>query len=172
MSHDKKSDHETLWELIKDTRFGMLAHRHADGKLHAHPLTTQNRELAADGILYFFVSKSTELGTRIAQDGNVNISYAHLDKDAYVSVTGTARVSEDLAKKRELFNPIAKAWFPGGPEDPDMELVEVHIDEAEYWDVKQSKLRQLFTMGKAAITGRPPKDMSKHGEMHFDSAVK
>ena len=54
-----------LWELIKDTRFGMLSHRHPDGKLHAHPLTTMNKELGADGVLYFFVSRSTELGTRL-----------------------------------------------------------------------------------------------------------
>lgn len=159
-----------LWELIKDTRFGMLSHRHPDGKLHAHPLTTMNKELGADGVLYFFVSRSTELGTRLAQDGNVNISYANLDKDSYVSVTGTARVSEDMGRKRELFNTAAKAWFPNGPEDPDLELIEVSIDEAEYWDVKQSKLRQVFTMAKAAATGKqPPKDMADHGEMHFHS---
>ena len=42
------------------------------------------------------------------------------------------------------------------------------IHEAEYWDVKQSKLRQLFTMLKAAATGKPPHDMSEHGEVHLN----
>ena len=37
--------HAKLWDLIKDTRFGMLVHRHGDGLLHSHPLTTQNKEL-------------------------------------------------------------------------------------------------------------------------------
>jgi general stress protein 26 len=50
-------------------------------------------------------------------------------------VTGTARVLEDAAKTKELFSPMAKAWFPGGPQDPDLQLVEVRIDEAEYWKV-------------------------------------
>jgi general stress protein 26 len=164
----EKSEHEKLWELIKDTRFAMLSHRHADGSLHSHPLTTQNDTLGADGILYFFVSRKTEVGQRLRQDGNVNLSYVHLDKDSYVSISGMATISEDMMKKKALFNTIAKAWFPGGPEDPDLELVEVKIHEAEYWDVKQSKLRQLFTMLKAAATGKPPHDMSEHREVHLN----
>ncbi|MDP3827291.1 MAG: general stress protein, partial [Polaromonas sp.] len=34
------SDQQTLWDLIKDIKFGMLTHRHTDGMLHSHPLTT------------------------------------------------------------------------------------------------------------------------------------
>ena len=44
MSHEKSFQHD-LWELIKDIKFGMLTHRHSDGGLHAHPLTTQNQKL-------------------------------------------------------------------------------------------------------------------------------
>ena len=44
-----------LWELIKDTRFGMLTHRHGDGQLHSHPLTTQNKKLDEGETLYFFI---------------------------------------------------------------------------------------------------------------------
>jgi general stress protein 26 len=160
--------HEVLWDLIKDTRFCMLSHRHADGTLHSHPLTTRNKELGEEGCLYFFVSRASAVGQRLQADGNVNLAYANPDKDTWVSVTGTARVLEDMEKKRELFNPIAKAWFPGGPEDPTMELVEVRIDEAEYWNVKENKLLQLLKMGKAAATGSRPKKMGEHGEVHFN----
>ena len=160
------NQHEVLWDLIKDTRFCMLSHRHADGTLHSHPLTTQNKDLGVDGCLYFFVSKSTEVGQRLQQDGNVNLSYANTDKDSYVSVTGTARVLDDPAKKQELFNPMAKAWFPGGPEDPDMELVEVKIDQAEYWNVKENKLLQMLHMGKAALTDKRP-HLGEHREVQF-----
>ena len=159
--------HEVLWDLIKETRFCMLAHQHADGTLHSHPLTTQNKELAADGCLYFFVSRSTEVGQRLQQDGNVNLAYANPDKDTWVSVTGTARVLDDAAKKKELFNTMAKAWFPEGPEDPNLELVEVKIAEAEYWNVKENKLLQLLKMGKAAATGTRPKKMGEHHEVQF-----
>ena len=148
--------HKRLWELIKHTRFGMLTHRHENGSLHAHPLTTQNKSLEADMTLYFFVSKKTALGQRIQKDGNVNVSYSDTAKDTYVSICGQASVSEDMRLKQHLFNALAKAWFPGGVNDPDLELVQVRIVHAEYWDVKESKTTQLYKMAKAAVTGQQP----------------
>ena len=155
--------HKRLWELIKHTRFGMLTHRHPDGSLHAHPLTTQNKSLEPDMMLYFFVSKKTELGQRLLSDGSVNVSYSDTSKDTYVSITGRAMVSEDMRLKQHLFNSLAKAWFPGGVNDPDLELVQVQIVHAEYWDVKESKTTQLFKLAKAAVTGEKPV-MGEHRE--------
>jgi general stress protein 26 len=163
MSKDK-SPHDRLWGMIKDIRFGMLTHRHPEGGLHAHPLTTQNKELGPKGLLYFFVSRKTELGQRLRADGNVGLSYADPNKDVWVSVSGTARISEDRDAIERLFNPMAKAWFPGGPTDPDLELVEVHIDHAEYWDVKESKPTQLFKMAAAAVSGKQPA-LGEHREV-------
>lgn len=156
--------HKRLWELIKHMRFGMLAHRHADGSLHAHPLTTQNKSLEPDMVLYFFVSKKTELGSRLQADGNVNVSYSDPHHDDYVSISGQASVSEDMRLKQHLFNALAKAWFPGGASDPDLELVQVRILHAEYWDVKESKTAQLYKMARAAVTGQPP-SIGEHREL-------
>ena len=119
MKQDESFQH-SLWKLIKDMRFAMLTHRHTNGQLHSHPLTTQNRSLDPGEPLYFFVSKQTEMGQRLHADGNVCISYADLEKDVYVSVSGQARISEDLDTKKRLFNALAKAWFPGGAEDGDV----------------------------------------------------
>ena len=163
--NDTRKSHEVLWDLIKDTRFCMLSHRHADGSLHSHPLTTQNKALDEGALIYFFVSRKSEVGQRLRQDGNVNLSYANPKDDTWVSITGTATILEDAAKKKELFGVIDKAWFDG-PQDPDMELVEVRIDEAEYWNVKENKLLQLLKMGAAAATGTRPK-MGEHAELKF-----
>lgn len=160
----QKNPHDRLWELIRDARFGMLTHRHPDGSLHAHPLTTQNRELGPKGILYFFVSKATEVGRRLRTDGNVNLSYANPSKDTWVSIAGEARISNDREAVERLFSPMAKAWFPGGPSDPDLELVEVHIRQAEYWDVKDSKAVQLLKIASAAVTGERA-SMGEHREV-------
>jgi general stress protein 26 len=154
-----------LWTLIKDMRYGMLTHRHTDGSLHAHPLTTQNKSLD-EGVLYFFCSRATEVGKRLRNDGNVNVAYADTHKDHYVSVTGQARINEDMAKKESLFNAMTKAWFPGGVGDPNLELVEVKILHAEFWNIKESKVTQLAKIATAAVTGNPP-DMGKHKEVHF-----
>ena len=163
MSKDK-TPHDRLWEIIKDIRFGMFTHRHAEGGLHAHPLTTVNKGLGENGALYFFVSRKSEVGRRVQVDGDVNISYSDPHKDAYVSITGFARVNEDMDAKQRLFNPMTKAWFPGGPTDPDLELIEVQVVHAEYWDVKESKVTQLFKMAAAAVSGERPA-LGEHREV-------
>ena len=161
------SDHHTLWTLIKDIKFGMLTHRHTDGQLHSAPLTTQNKADDEGPALYFFISRSSEMAACVAQDGNVNVAYAHLGGDRYVSVSGHSTVIEDQAKKNHLFTPFAKAWFPGGATDPDLALLQVSISHAEYWDVKESKMMQLAKMAKAVITGEPPEKMGEHKELNL-----
>ena len=162
-----KSDHETLWALIKDIKYGMLTHRHVSGMLHAHPLTTQNRSIDEGAQLYFFISRSSELAERLQQDGNVNVSYADPGDDSYVSLSGQAVIVEDQAKKEELWSPVARAWFPAGVNDPDLALLAVHIHHAEYWDVKESRMVQLARMAKAAILGELPRKVGEHKELHI-----
>jgi general stress protein 26 len=170
MSKDTSFQHE-LWKLIKPIRFGMLTHRHADGTLHSHPMTTQNSSLKPGEPLYFFASKKTELGQRLQHDGNVCVSYGDLKEDVWVSISGQARISEDLETKKSLFNALDKAWFPGGAEDPDLELVEIDIRHAEYWNVKESKSTQVLKMATAAVTGNPP-EMGEHRELNVGAGVK
>jgi general stress protein 26 len=162
---DHTPSHETLWKLIKDIRFGMLVHRTASGMLHAHPLTTQNRGIDEGADLYFFISKSSELHERLLADGEVNVSYADPGDDSYVSLSGQARFLDEPARKEALWSSMAKAWFPGGPTDPDLALLAVRIRHAEYWDVKESKMVQLFKMAKAAVTGEPPRQLGEHKEL-------
>ena len=66
-----------------------------------------------------------------------------------MSISGAARVVEDLERKKAMWNTAAQAGFPGGPTDPDLALVAVLIAEAEYWDVKSNQAVQLFKMAKA-----------------------
>jgi len=106
-----------LWKLIENTKFCMLTHRHSDRRLHSQPLTTQNKELDAGATLYFFVQKDGELARHVSSDPNVNVAYANIDDDDYVSISGSATFSADRLMKERLFNTIAKAWFPGGVDD-------------------------------------------------------
>ena len=161
------TDEKTLWTLIKDIKFGMLTHRHADGHLHSTPLTTQNKANDEGTALYFFISRKSEIAACIAKDSNVNVAYAHPGDDRYVSVSGTASIVEDQTKKDYLFTSFAKAWFPGGATDADLALLQINIGHAEYWDVKESKMMQLAKMAKAAITGEPPEKLGEHKEMNL-----
>lgn len=158
---------ELLWGLIKDIKFAMFVTRHDNGHLHARPMTTQNSKLDEDSNLWFFMSRKGDPVADLLKEPLVNVSYADPGKDSYVSVSGTATVSEDMGKKEQLWSKMAEAWFPGGVTDPDLALVQVKIAHANYWDVKESKIVQLYQMAKAAITGKPPTDLGEHGEVRM-----
>ena len=86
---------------------------------------------------------------------HVNVSYAEPDQQKYVSVSGTAQLVRDRSKIEELWNPLFKAWFPQGLEDPDLALLKVNVDKAEYWDSPSSKVVRLAGFLKAVATGKP-----------------
>ena len=154
---------DQLWGLIKDIKFAMFTTRHGNGHLHSRPMTTQNRALDEDGSLWFFMSRRSDPVGDLVNGSTVNVSYAHPGKDRYVSVSGDARVASNPAKTQALWSKFAEAWFPGGTDDPDLALVEVKITHAEYWDVKESKIVQLYEMAKAAVTGKPPSSLGETG---------
>ena len=156
-----------LWELIKDIRFAMFTTRHANGHLHSRPMTTQNTKLDEDASLWFFMSRSDGPIADLTADPVVNLVYADPVEDSYVSVSGTAGVVDDLAKKKQLWSKTSQAWFPQGVTDPNLALVEVKIIHANYWDMDESKLVQLFHMAKAVVTGKPPTRLGEHAEVHM-----
>ena len=151
-----------LWELIQDIRFAMFTTRAADGGLHTRPLTTQNGKDHRDDALWFFVSRGSDAFAELQADGQVSVAFADPAKDRYVSVSGTGQVVDDAARKQQLWSKMNDAWFPNGPDDPDVALLRVAIREAEYWDVKDSKLVQLIKMARSAVTRHPPTDMGEH----------
>ena len=166
MNETSKS-RDKLWTMIKDIRFAMFTTRHGNGHLHARPMTTQNKALDDDDSLWFFMSKTGDPVDDLKTDPVVNVVYADPSSDTYVSVSGTAAMIEDAAKKQQLWNKAAEAWFPGGASDPDLALVQVQIIHANYWDVKASKPVQLFAMAKAVVTGKPPVGLAEHGEVRM-----
>jgi len=164
---DDSRDREKLWDLIKDIKFAMITTRHANGHLHSRPMTTQNRDIDEDTSLWFFMSRHGGVVADIEREPAVSVAYADSDSDDYVSVSGQARVVEDMARKRQLWNKMTEAWFPKGVNDPDLALVQVGITHADYWEARDSKLTQLFKMAKAAVTGQPPRDIGEHGRVNM-----
>ena len=90
----------------------------------------------------------------IEQDRQVNVSFAEPDDQRYVSVSGTAQLVRDQQKIDEFWNPFYKAWFPEGKDDPNIALLRVNVDKAEYWDSPSSTVVHLIGFAKALVTGQ------------------
>ena len=150
MEDKRQESIQKLNDLIKDVKVAMLTTIDW-GILRSRPMQTQ--EFDFDGDLWFFTSSETHKTEEIEKDRRVNVSYAAPDTNTYVSVTGTAEIVTDRAKIEELWNPIYKAWFPDGLEDPNLVLLKVAVEQAEYWDSPSSTLVQVAGFVKAMVTG-------------------
>jgi general stress protein 26 len=142
-----------LAKLIKGIRVAMLTTIEADGCLRCRPMQTQEAEF--DGQLWFFTWVDSAKVHEIEHDQHVNLAYVNASDEVYVSVSGRARLVRDAAKVKELWNPVHKAWFPQGVNDPNLGLLRVDAEKAEYWDSPSSKVVQLIGFAKAIVTGKP-----------------
>lgn len=153
-------DQQDLWKRIGDLRVAMLTTLDRDGTLSARPVTTQRVE--PDGTLWFFIAADGGIAADLARNSRVHLCFMDVGDDVYVWLRGTGALVDDIVKVKDLWSPLAGAWFPGGPEDPNLGLLQVKVDRGDYWDVEASKLVQFFSMAKAAITKTPPAETGTH----------
>lgn len=150
---NSRTDIERLAKLIHGIEFAMLTTTSVDdGALRSRPMTLQNTPF--DGELWFFVGRSTSQAQDVAEDAQVNLAFAEPKDNTYISVSGQAEVVFDREQAAQMWNPILKAWFPQGLEDPELALLRVHVESADIWDSPSSKVVQLVGFAKAILTGK------------------
>ena len=145
-------DVEKLRDLIKGIKFAMLTTEDETGDLRSRPMVVQETEF--DGDLWFFTDASSPKVAEIRQHQKVNVSLSDPDRKSFVSVSGTAQLVRDRKKAEELWNPAYKAWFPDGLDDPNLALLKVNVEKAEYWDSPGSAVVHLAGFVKALATGQ------------------
>ncbi|RHA37800.1 pyridoxamine 5'-phosphate oxidase family protein [Cellulomonas rhizosphaerae] len=136
-------------ELIKDARFAMLTTVSADGSLVSRPMGVQ--EVDFDGDLWFFADADSHKVAEIEHGSPANAAFAA--SSSWVSVSGPAEVVRDVAKQRELWGPVAEAWYPDGPETPGLVLVVLRGETAEYWDSPGGRIATVLSLVKAKVKG-------------------
>jgi len=141
---------EKLNGLIKEMDFAMLT-TNDGGVLRSRPMQTQDFDF--DGDLWFFTSSNTHKSEEIERDNRVNVSYASPGDNSYVSVSGRASIVKDREKIDEYWSDLYKAWFPEGKDTPDLVLLRVEAEQAEYWDAPSSTIAQTIGFLKALATG-------------------
>lgn len=152
-----------VWQMIKDIHIAMMT-TIDDGTLRSRPMVSKPDRF--DGTLWFFTWASSHKIDEVERNQQVNLSYALPDKQQYVSVSGTATLVRDKAKAKELWNPFVAAWFPKGLDDPDLALLRVDVEYAEYWDAPSSRMVRLYEYAKANAAGRTP-DMGENRKVGF-----
>src|SRR5215203_124267 len=151
MHHNREESIKKIQELTEGIDFCMLTSIDG-GVLRSRPMSTQQFEF--DGDLWFFTNDNSHKVDEIEKDNRVCVAYSKPDDNVYLSVSGRAEMVKDRAKIEELWNPVHKAWFPEGIDDPHLSLLKISVEEAEYWDSPNSKLVQIAGFVKALVTGQ------------------
>jgi len=153
MSDHRKEGLTKLNALLKDARICMLTSKDTRGSLRSRPMALQQAE--SDGDLWFFTGRHCHKVDDVKGDNRVNVGV--MDGNTYISISGTAMLIDDKKKAAELWNPAYKAWFPKGLEDPELVLLKVDIEQAEYWDNPGGIVTTLIGYAQSLATGKQAK---------------
>lgn len=147
---------ETVRDLIKGIDTAMLTTVTEEG-LVSRPLKTQ--EVEFDGDLWFLTMADTDKYEEIQHNPNVNVAYVG---KSYVSIRGTAELVRDRAKIKEFWNMAYEKLLETTSDDPNLILIKVKADTAEYWETgsKTKMVKRLFSK----LTG-------KHSDTEINKTV-
>ena len=151
LANDNARDVDRAWELMQKIGFAMLVTRDGD-KLRARPMSAYLER--DNNAVYFLTDARRHKDEEIAKNPGINLSFADASDQKYVSVTGTAVVSNDRAKIKQLFSTEAKAWWDSA-EDPNIRVLKITPDDAEFWDSPGTVISYV-KMAAAAVTGTRP----------------
>ncbi len=143
-----------LREIVKAVDICMLTTVDERGDLHSRPMSN-NRDIEFDGDLWFFTYGSSHKVDEVGRVPKVNAGFADIDGQLYASLTGRAEVVRDRAKVEELWKPHLRAWFPDGVDTPDIALLKVSVERAEYWDGSQSLAAHAVGLVTSLVKGEP-----------------
>jgi general stress protein 26 len=160
---------DDLYKLIDGIEVAMFTTRRVDGQMVSRPMQAQKRNDVAD--LWFVTDVESHKLDELEHDAHVNLAFYKDRTREWVSVAGTARISQDRELIRRVYQPDWRAWFgdqggerDGGPDDPRLALVLVQAQSVIYSITTKSQPMVLFEVAKGMLTGSVP-DVAEIREM-------
>jgi general stress protein 26 len=106
----------------------------SNGSTGARPMSVQ--EVDEQGNLWFLSADDSHKNEELNRDPSVRLYFQGSAHSDFLTLSGTASVSRDKARTKELWEPIAKTWFTEGEEDPRITVIKVTPSDGYYWDTK------------------------------------
>lgn len=151
----KPDDLLKLRELLSTFSTAMMITRTADDHLRARPMALAHVE--DSGTIWFITSDHSAKVDEIVHDIRIHLVFQS-EHSLYLSVNGVATPVHDRKKVGDLWKEPFRVWFPHGQDDPNIVLIAVEPQDAEYWDSKGwNKITYLFKAAKAYASGQTPK---------------
>lgn len=143
------TDQERAWALMSKLDYCMLVTR--DGQqLHGRPMSSIVKP--DEGRIYFLTHAEAVKDDEITADPNILLAYGD-GKSTFVATRATAEIANDRNLVRRLWSSGAQAFWPQGPDDPDIIVVVATPHAAEYWESPNAIARAVkFAVALASGT--------------------
>jgi general stress protein 26 len=142
-----------LRTMLKSLPIAMLDTVAHDGSVVSRPLQVPGFDDA--DALWFATGLDSDKAAEIRARPHIGLSFADHHANSFVSISGPARLVEDREKIDALWSPGLSIFFPQGKDDPNLTLVRVEVERAEYWNGPGTLVGKLVCMAAAALTGDP-----------------
>ncbi len=139
----------SLNEQIKGIEVAMLTTVYPDSTLHSCPMMAQTAN--ADGVIWFLSGSHTDKVEALHTSLRMNLAFSDPVGKRYVSISGFCELVRDRAKSKELWKPEYKSWLPGGLDDPNLILLKVNVQQAEYWDSSRGGMVELRGFANSSL---------------------
>ena len=120
------------------------------------PMAVQ--KVDGEGNLWFLSAKDSHKNQDISRDPKVQLLFQGSSHSDFLTIYGKATISTDKAIIKELWEPLAKAWFTEGVDDPRITVIKVSADSGYYWDNKHGNAISLIKIAAGAIMGKTMDD--------------
>lgn len=153
---EKGESIKKLQEMINAIRVSMFFTKGKGKKDDVRPMAVVNVD--DDGNIWFLTKKDSEKVDAIDFDENVQLVFSHPGKEMYLNVEGIAEILDDKNIIKKIWTPMAKAWFEGGIDDPEICAIKVIPQEGNYWDTQHGKLVEFLKIISTVVTGKKSGD--------------
>jgi general stress protein 26 len=155
---------DKIKEMAEDIRICMFCTEGTGQLVNSRPMATQKVE--ADGSIWFLSSSDSHKNDEVKHDSEVQLLYSKPGDSKFMTIGGVAQVTKDRKVIDEVWSDIAKAWFPGGKDDPFLTAICVMPRTAYYWDTQHGKMVSMIKIAASAISGKSHNDDSQEGRLH------
>lgn len=146
-------DIDRVWDIVEQVGVCMLTTQFAGG-LRARPLEARPDRDA--GLIFFITDIHSPKEEEIEARPDVGLVFIDSSDKAYLSITGRACIIHDAEMTQAAWRKTDELWWPGGPGDPNVCLLQIEPSIAELWDGPASSLVTVFEFAKAKLTGKKP----------------
>ena len=142
---------EKFWKALKSDMTVMLG---VQGVEHdkTQPMTAQL--LDDSDYIWFFTTKDNGLVANMRQNDRAVATFASKGHELFATIDGRLELDNDRGTIDRLWSPFAAAWYEGGKDDPNLQLIRLDPVSAQIWLNENS----AFAGFKALLGIDPKKD--------------